>query len=279
MSVHSVNQSKEGEISPIQIVKFFLESWKNIFFFGVLGVVGGIFYLYSTPKEYEVVAQVQLAQVLGNPGTYSLVNLEDSGLVLSRLKSATFYLDQDYLACEINPIYRSQGEILKLLNISILDGVNSVLVIKIRMKSNEVAVSCINTIINKLNKTQNDILVKRSKAQRDQLASYRLREVNIKKMIEQARESKLDLPTTYLMYFDEIRFIRSEILRLENLLAVERNEAAQLLVPISVKDSPVWPAKKIVLGISLFIGFIMGFFFTLATKFSFFLKIKPDHRP
>ena len=53
----------DDELSLIEIINFFKESWKTIIGFTVLGIAGAGIYLWVVPKQYEASAQIKMAQI------------------------------------------------------------------------------------------------------------------------------------------------------------------------------------------------------------------------
>ena len=57
------NNNQENEISILDIIEFFHESWKTIAGFTVLGIAGAALYLSVVPKQFEATAQIKVAQI------------------------------------------------------------------------------------------------------------------------------------------------------------------------------------------------------------------------
>ncbi len=59
-------EAKEDEISLFDIFLFFKNEYQFILGFTLLGFVGAASYLWTVPKQYEVIGQIKMAQI-ANP--------------------------------------------------------------------------------------------------------------------------------------------------------------------------------------------------------------------
>ena len=100
MNKEATLRSDEQEISIVDIVNFFKNSWKLIAFTTLMGLFAGILFILFIPPQYEARAQIQMAK-LQDPSNAMGVSVESSALLMARLKTPSIYDDQQLQACDL----------------------------------------------------------------------------------------------------------------------------------------------------------------------------------
>lgn len=82
------------EISLVDILQFLKGAYKTILILGAVGLVIAVAYLTVTPKQYEAVAQIAMAQIsAANNNNLNLlgINIEEPSLLIARLAQPTSF--------------------------------------------------------------------------------------------------------------------------------------------------------------------------------------------
>lgn len=95
MSEQSYSSIPEDEIALKDIVNFLVESWKTIILMGLLGIVGSSMYLLVTPNQYEAIANIQVAKVVGS-------DVESPAQLVEKLKIPTFFSQKTFSVCGVS---------------------------------------------------------------------------------------------------------------------------------------------------------------------------------
>ena len=105
---HNQEQSLDlnaQEVSLIDILRFLKGAWKLMALAGMLGLATSIAYLALTPKQYEAVAQITMAQIgaANNNNNNNInplgINIEEPTLLIARLSSPTSFTPPVIAAC------------------------------------------------------------------------------------------------------------------------------------------------------------------------------------
>jgi capsular polysaccharide biosynthesis protein len=272
MSENSYQQMTEDEISLKDIIDFFLEAWKTILAFGVLGLVGSIAFLLVTPNHYEITAQIQMAQINGNNNNNNNnnntnplgVNVEEPNLLLTRMKLPSSYSAEEFKACGLENSKSPAEDLTKLAKFSSVKGVSTIVELKIQMESQEQGIACAKSLFKNIRDSQNDIIKPYIEEAKSLLVKYQSRLEDAKMIVVRADKSGSALSAAYLANRDEVKFLTDESIRLNSLITAGDARRAKLVSPIYASDAPVFPKKEA----SLVLGIIVGLFLGLALAFT-----------
>lgn len=261
--------SSEGEIYPIDILRFLKGAWMKIAVAGILGLLAAVFYLLVTPKRYEAVAQIAMAQIiLANNSNNSIIqpgiNIEEPALLISRLTLPTSFTPQVINVCKVDGGANSGATLAGSIKLSLPKGVANVVELKVLGTSPEEVSTCAQAIFELIKTSQGQIvapLIAEAKVRLDN-SEERLKEA--KNLVVKADRSGLVAGATYLSTRDEIRFLLDEIASLNNVIISSHNRAARLIAPIYVNNTPIIPKRRLVLAVGLLGGLLVGLLLTLA---------------
>jgi capsular polysaccharide biosynthesis protein len=272
MSENSYQQMTDDEISLRDIIDFLVESWKAIILTGLLGLVGSIAYLWVTPNQYQAIAQIQMAQITANSNSNSNsntspmgVNIEDPILLMARLKLPTTYSAQEIKACSFESSATPSEALVAAAKFSVVKGVGSIIELKINRDNKEAAITCAQSLFEKIKASQNEIIKPYIEEAKTLLVKYQERLNNSQLLISLVDKSGAAL-SAYLANRDEVKFLTEEILRLNTIISIADTRQAKLVSPIYVSDIPVAPKKRIALVTGLFAGLFLGLLLMLGKR-------------
>jgi capsular polysaccharide biosynthesis protein len=263
----------QKELSLKEAINLFFDAWKTIAIFGLLGFLSSITYLLATPKQYEVTAQIQMAQINGNNNNNNNlnnnplgVNVEDPNLLLARMRIPSSYSDLEIKACGLGQSKAPAENLTSLANFSVVRGVSGIVELKIRMNSKDQAIACAQALFENIRRSQNQIMRPYIDEARNLLIKYQARLDGAREIIVRADKSDSAVSAAYLASRDEVRIITDEIFRLNTYIAVGEARQTRLISPIYASNEPVLPKKKITLIAGLFLGLLLGFLFITGKK-------------
>ena len=275
MSENSYQQMTEDEISLKDIIDFFLEAWKTILTFGVLGLISSITFLLVMPNQYQITAQIQMAQINGNNinnnninnNTNPLgVNVEEPNLLLTRMKLPSSYSAEEFKACGLDSSKSPAEDLAVLAKFSSVKGVSTIVELKIRMESKEQGISCAKSLFENIRDSQNDIIKPYIEEAKSLLVKYQSRLEDSKMIVTRADKSGSALSAAYLANRDEVKFLTDESLRLNNFIVAGDARQAKLVSPIYASEAPVFPKKEVSLALGLIVGLFLGLVLAFTRK-------------
>lgn len=255
----------EDEVFVRNLIEFFMGSWKTFVFTIVLGMFGSAAYLWLTPNQYQAVAQIQMAQLsISNSNSNSNsnsfgVSIEDPSLLLARLKLPTSYLAKEIKECGFEDSKYPSEDLAKALEFSVVKGVGSLIELKINRDSKDLAISCAQSLFERIKISQNEIIKPFIEEAKNLLPQYHDRLNNARSLVYLADKSGV-ASAAYLVNRDEVRFLNEEILRLNTFIASADLRQAKLVSPIYASDIPAFPNinKSLIAGV--FVGVFLRFF-------------------
>ncbi|QWD62348.1 Wzz/FepE/Etk N-terminal domain-containing protein [Polynucleobacter sp. MWH-UH25E] len=259
----------EEEISLIDIILFLKSAYKPALFFGALGLIVALTYLWIAPNKYEASAQIAMAQI-GTGGEKNLnplgVNIEEPALLISRLSSPTSFTPVVIGACGLQNEADASLLLSKTIKLTIPKGVGNVVDLKTTGTSSESALSCANAIFELIQSTQAQILSPYIEEAKIKLADDQERLQKAKDLVAKSDKSGQAMSAAYLSTRDEIRYLLDDITSLKNIATANQNRATHLIAPIYANDKPVSPKKGVALAAGLFAGLFLGVLVALGRK-------------
>ncbi len=248
------------EISQSGIICFLLESWKAILASGFVGVMVGLCFVVIIPSQYEATAQIQMAQnSLG-------ANVESPSLLVARHQIPSAYMLEQIKACGLEGENLPQESLARLTKLRPVKGVDSVVELKIRLKSREQAITCAQALSENIKASQSLIVQAYIEEAKSLLIKYSVRLQEIRAFLTKEDKSSSALAATYLANLDEIRFLTNESNRLKAIVITGDTRQAKLVLPIYASDIPVSPNKVVILALGLLTGLFAGLLLILLRK-------------
>ncbi len=259
----------QEEISLIDILRFLKGAYKTILIFGVFGIAASIAYLVMTPKQYEAVAQIAMAQIgaANNNNNNNLnplgINIEEPVLLMARLGIPTSFTAQEIAACGFEGKPDAAATLAKAIKISLVKGVPNVVELKTFGTSPQLAKDCANAMIELIKTTQAQILLPYIDGAKVKLADDEERLNKAKDLLSKADKAGSAMGATYLSTRDEIRYLLDEISALKNVVNSNQHRGTRLIALIYASELPISPKKRIALADGLFGGLFLGLLMTL----------------
>lgn len=272
---------QDHEISLIDILRFFKSAWKIIATAGLIGISASIAYLSVTPKQYEAVAQIIMAQIgalnNNNNNINPLgINIEEPALLIARLSSPTSFTPSVITACGLENQVNAGLVLSKSIRLTIPKGVANTVEIKVFGPTAQAAQVCAGAVFELIKTTQSLIVAPYIEEAKVKLLDDEGRLAKAKDQVAKADKSGSAISASYLSTRDEIRYLLDEITALKNVVTSNQNRAARLVAPIYVADTPIFPSKGITLIAGLFGGLCLGSLIALGRQM--IAKLKADIR-
>lgn len=267
------------EISLIDILCFLKSAYKSILIVGLVGLGLAIAYLVVTPKQYEAIAQIAMAQIgAANNNNNNLnplgVNIEEPSLLIARLSSPTSFNSQVLSSCGMDESANPGASLAKAIKLAPPKGVANVVELKTFGKSPEAASTCAQAIFELIKATQAQILAPYIEEAKAKLVDDEERLNKAKDLVAKADKTGQAVGAAYLSTRDEIRYLLDEITSLKNVVTSNQSRATRLIAPIYASDTPIAPKKRIVLMAGLLGGLFLGLLLALARQM--WVKLKAD---
>lgn len=273
------NDMDVNEISLLDILRFLKDAYKTILILGAVGLSIAVAYLMVTPKQYEAVAQIAMAQIsAANNNNNNInplgINIEEPSLLISRLTQPTSFPEQVLGTCGIKEGANAAANLAKSIKLALPKGVANVVELKTFASTPQVAQLCATAIFELIKATQAEIVAPYIADAKVKLDEDTERLQKAKDLVAKADKSGSAMGAAYLATRDEIRFLLDEIASLQSIVISNQSRATRLIVPIYASDTPVAPKKRVVLMAGLFGGLFLGLMLALARQL--WIKLKAD---
>ena len=264
--------NQEEEISLLDILLFLRRSWKIIAIFAVIGFAAAVIYLLIAPKQYQAIAQIQMAQIStaannNNNNNNNInplgVNIEEPSLLIARMSFPTSFTPATITTCGLDGKDNVTSILAKSIKLSLPKGVPNVVELKTTASNPERAQQCANAIFELIKTSQDKVVSPYIAEAKIRLADYEAQLAKQKDLLSKADKSGLVMGAVYLSTRDEIRYLLDEITALQNVVASNANRATRLVAPIYVSDAPISPKKQVTLAAGLLGGLFAGFLISL----------------
>jgi LPS O-antigen subunit length determinant protein (WzzB/FepE family) len=252
---------QEDEISLLDILLFLKRSWIIIAMFGAIGLATAVIYLLIAPKQYQAIAQIQMAQIstAANNNINPLgINIEEPSLLIARMSFPTSFNPATIAACGLDGKDNATSMLVKSFKLSQPKGVPNVVELKTTASNPEHAKQCANAIFESVKISQDKIVSPYIEEAKIKLADDQVRLAKVKDLILKADKSGSVMGAAYLSTRDEVRYLLDEITALQNVVASNINRATRLVAPIYVSDAPSSPKKQVILALGLLGGLFLG---------------------
>lgn len=274
-----LNEGKE--ISLIDILLFLRGSWKIITILGAIGLAAAIIYLLAIPKQYQAIAQIQMAQISAGNSTNLLgprINIEEPALLIARMSLPTAYTPELITKCDLDEKENARSILAKSIKLSQIRGVNSVVELKITAESPTKAHHCANAIFELVNNSQDKIVSLYIEEAKIKLEDYQSRLVKAKDLALKAEKSGAITSDVYHITRDEHSHLLHEIAKLQNVIESNINRSTRLLSPIYVSEKSVSLKKQVALTAGLISGLFFGILIALGLQNITKLRTRPNNK-
>jgi hypothetical protein len=162
----------EDEISIIDILRFFIDGWKTMLSFTVIGALLGIGYVATGTPQYKATAIIAPALVNGS-------EIESIATLRRKLKIATYYSSETYKACGLEDVLTNGSAFVEILvptlkKDEVLDQIEFI------SKSNDTNTNCLNSVLD-------DIRIDHAKLAEPIIKASSTKLNNLKQRLSEAR--------------------------------------------------------------------------------------------
>jgi hypothetical protein len=265
------------ELSLIDIIRFFQESWKIITSFTLLGIAGATLYLAIVPKQYEATAQIKMAQI-ANPNNITIpgVNIEEPQALIARMALPTSYPKETIALCGLAEHKDPEVALANKVKIGIPKGLGGTVDLKIRDTSKEIAKACTNAVFELIKLSQAEFIAPLIEEASKKLKIEEARLSRATQVITKADKSEPVMTAAYLATRDEIRYLLEKISNLQ-IIITSNGRPTHLTAPIYLNEEPVFPQKRNSLTVvGILFGSLLGLAFALARKWYRFNYAAPN---
>jgi capsular polysaccharide biosynthesis protein len=262
------------EISLLDVMLFLRRFWVIISVTGFIGLVASLAYDLITPKQYEAIAQIQIAQIrtASNINSNPLgINIEEPSMLIARLSIPTAFTPSTITACGLDGRENAPSILVKSIKLSQPKGAPTVVEIKIIGSNPDVLHKCANAIFGLVKTFQDQLVAPYIVEANIKLTNNKIRLDSAKDFILKADKSGSVIGAAYLSNRDEIRYLLDEIATLQDIIASDTSRETRLVAPIYVGEVPISPKKQVTLSVGLlggiFLGLLIALLYQIICKF------------
>jgi capsular polysaccharide biosynthesis protein len=249
------------ELLLLDIIKFIQKSWKTITSFAALGIAGAFFFILLTPKQYEVTAQIRVAQLPNS--NFNLINIEEPNALISRMKLPTSYSKVTITLCGLADEKGAQDKLKNKVIFTIPKGVGKVVDLRITDNSKDVASACAMAVYQLIKASQDELLTPYIEAARREMVILQKRENRLTELFKMRNKMEPVSEAIFLLGRNDIDSLSNQIASINNLVNSVDSFSTKLTAPIYINDDPVAPKKLISLLVGLLCGGFLGLLIAL----------------
>lgn len=257
-----------GEVSLKDILEFLVRSWKTLMIMMILGLLAAIVYIAVTPKQYEAVAQIKMAQIsLISPTNPFGVSVEDPSSLVSRMKFPTNYDQVAIVACNYQDTPDPGNALSKSVELTAPKGLINTVEVRVIRSSPEEAASCAAAIVQLVTRLQAEFAKPFVEEAKQRLMQDNERIDAAKKLIAKADTSGNVISAAYLSARDEITYFMTDREKMTDLITSAEQRGTKLISPIYTPQRAVLPKKRNALLAGFLGGLLLGLILALGTHF------------
>ena len=275
----------EDEISILDILRFFIDGWKTICSFTLIGTLLGVGYVAIGGPQYKATAIIEPAYVTGFP-------VESIESLRRKLKSATYYSSETYKACGLEGVSKD-GDVLvdRLLPPAAkkdapLDQIEFI------SSSKDTNINCLNSVLEDVRREHEKQKKSKIEAAKDVLEALeqRLKEAVLRRNLYDDRILNMSLtslnnfPASILFYKLAMTEAETNITNLTNQiddltisLTEPHTRPTKFVKPIFTSNIQIDSKKMMKVLEAIFIGLLSSIIYLVGKKYS--VKLKEISKP
>ena len=276
---------QNNEIFLSDILGFIKSIWKTSVFFAIAGLGLSIGYLANTPKRYEAVSQIAMAQISSTTLVFNPIgiNIEEPQSLIARLTYTASFMpqfnQQVLAACGLQNYaneYPLLGRSIEArFKLTVPKGSTNLVVLKAFDSNPQVAKECNLAVFEYIKTTQSELIKSYIEEVKIKLVDNEERLQKSRDRLASESKSSLEATALYLATRDEMRFLLEEISKLKNIVNVSLDRNTRLLSPIYTNEITNASKALQILMIGLFGGLFLGLFIAIIRKEIARLKSEP----
>jgi LPS O-antigen subunit length determinant protein (WzzB/FepE family) len=258
----------DDELSLLEVFDFFKENYRKILLSGFIGGVLGGAYAFIVPPKYQATANIQVAKVANS-------DVEAPNILLEKLQMPMYYSQNSFVSCKVEDSIEPGNVIAKSIKPALAKNA-PIISISYKARNVEDAKKCLESVLNDIRISQNEIAKPILEQRKNQLATLKSKlesAEQITKILSSKKpnfdfsDSKFSASTlllaTTLSKENEVKDLRTQISDLEIALTEPQTKEAYLTTPIYAPNIKVEPKRSLITlgavfgGLVLMVGYLL----------------------
>ena len=270
----------EDEISILDILRFFIDGWKTICSFTLIGTLLGVGYVAIGTPQYKATAIIEPAYVTGFP-------VESMEILRKKLITASYYSSETYKACGLEGASKDGDALVNRLLPPTAKKDSPLDQIEFISHSRDTNINCLNSVLEDVKRDQEILNGQFLAAAKKQLVNVELRlseakrekdlyETRIKELTPQEAQK---FPAGVLFYSTIrkeaeaiIQLTLNELDILKASLEWPQTRSARYITSIYASEVPLDSKRMMKVLAAVFIGLIFSIIYLVGKKYSAKLK-------
>ena len=274
MSQNNLNSNttlnQGDEISLPDVMLFLRRFWVVISVTGFIGLVMSLVYVLIAPKQYEGVAQIQMARISTDSSPLG-INIEEPSMLNARMSIPSTFTLPMITVCGMNGRENAASFLAKSIKMSQPIGSQGMVEMRVIGSNPDILQKCANAIFELVKTFQNQIITPYISEAKNKLTNSKIQLDNSRKFILQVDQSESRLGAAYLSNRDQIHYLLNKIEKLEDIVEGNTIRETRLLAPIYIREIPLSPKKQVILSLGLlggiFLGLLIALLYQMICKF------------
>ena len=283
----------EDEISIIDILRFFVDGWKTMLSFTVIGALLGIGYVTIGTPQYRATAMIEPAYV-GTPTLSTTLNspVESIEVLRRKLKSPSYYSSETYQTCGFEGMAKDGDSLTDTVIPPTAKKDAPIDQIEFISTSMDTNVKCLTSVLDDIRRDHEKLKEPFIKSMENKITNLELRLDEAKRekfsndrkildLTNQEAQKNLSVAQYNLLVKKEtdatITQIVNELDRLKLELSEPQTRSARFVTPIYASEIRVDSKRMMKVLAAIFIGLIFSIIYLVGKKYS--VKLKEISKP
>jgi hypothetical protein len=274
----------EDEISIIDILRFFIDGWKAMLSFTVIGALLGISYVAIGTPQYKATAIISPALVNGS-------EIESIAALRRKLKIPTYYSSETYKACGLEDVLTNGSKFVEIL-VPTLKKDELFDQIEFISKSNDTNTNCLNSVLEDIRIDHANLaepIIKASSAKLNGLKqrlfeASALRDLYNDRILNMSLVNLNNFPAGILFYKSAMTEADTNVANLTNQIndvttsfTEPHTRPTKFVKPIFTSNIQIDSKKMMKVMAAIFIGLFFSIIYLVGKKYS--AKLKEISKP
>lgn len=270
----------EDEISILDILRFFIDGWKTICSFTLIGTLLGVGYVTIGTPQYKATAIIEPAYVTGFP-------VESMEMLRRKLKLATYYSSETYKACGLEGASKDGDALVDRLLPPAAKKDAPLDQIEFISSSKDTNINCLNSVLEDVRRDHEKLKKSASDAAKDTIEvlkrrleeTVRQRDLYTDRILNMSLVNLNNFPAGILFYQTAkvgadsiVASLTSQISSGMRELSDPQTRPARFITPIYASEVQVDSKRMMKVLAAVFIGLIFSIIYLVGKKYSAKLK-------
>lgn len=270
----------EDEISILDILRFFIDGWKTICSFTLIGTLLGVGYVTIGTPQYKATAIIEPAYVTGFP-------VESMEILRRKLKLASYYSSETYKACGLEGVSKDGDALVDRLLPPAAKKDAPLDQIEFISSSKDTNINCLNSVLEDVRRDHEKLKKSASDAAKDTIKvlkrrleeTVRERDLYTDRILNMSLVNLNNFPAGILFYQtarvgtdSTVASLTSQISSGMRELSDPQTRPARFITPIYASEVQVDSKRMMKVLAAVFIGLIFSIIYLVGKKYSAKLK-------